>query len=261
MSRKEFVVQEDSGKDITLAIRKPLYEDHEESDKIYAAKVASLVRESNKRKILLRSEVDTFLRDHGIWSREDEKQIETLQLEIETLLNKLRKGGAKLSEGRTIAIEVMDKRKAIVKIMSKRQLFDDTTIESISENERNDYLIYLCTVYADSGKQYWDSFEDMKNDKGSNVYRYASVYAFEFIFNMNPEFEQRLPENKWLKKYGFIDKDLNYIDRKTGEKVDRNGNPLKKLEDEVMKGIANLQGDIEEETPFIDDETGEVVQS
>lgn len=260
MSRKEFTVKEGKGNEVKLAIRKPLYEDYEVAEKIYATKVAALIKESvGRRNLLLRSDLEKFLKEHEIWTPKEEEQLRKLNQEVDKLLNKMRQGGLKLSEGRELAISVMDKRKEVVRLMSKRQIFDDTTIEAMAESERNDYLVYASTVYADSGRNYWDSFEDMKNDKLSDAYRQAAVVSSQVIYNIDPEFEKNLPENKWLKKYNFIDGELNYVDRKTGEKVDRDGKPVKSLEQEAMRQLQNLQGEIVEETPFIDDETGEAV--
>lgn len=259
MKRKDFDIVEDSGKTIKLSVRFPLQEDYETSERIYAGKIASLVRESGGKRLLLRSQVNDFLKSAGIWSEEDEKQVEKINKEIDAMLNKLRQGGKKASEGRQICIDIMDKRKEVVKINSKKQIFDDTTIESIAENERLDYLIYACTVYAETGNNYWESFEDMKNDKLSQAYQKAMVAAYDVIFNVNAEFEKNLPENKWLIKYNFVDNELNYIDRKTGKKVDKNGNPVEQLEKEIKRQIDNLQGDIKEEQPFVDDETGQPI--
>jgi hypothetical protein len=99
----------------------------------------------------------------------------------------------------------------------------------------------------------------MKADKLSDVYRKAGVASAEVIYGVNTEFEKRLPENRWLKKYNFIDDDLNYIDRKTGEKVDREGKTVKMLEEEVAKQINTLQGEISEEQPFLDEDGTPVV--
>lgn len=256
MDRQEFTIKESTGKEIKLCVRVPQYEDLESSDKVYAAKIASLVRENVGKRLLLRSQVNDFLKSTGVWTDEDEKKIDQLNNEIDALLGKLRKGGLKIGEGREIAIETMEKRKDIVRLSSKRQIFDDTTIEAVAETEKMDYLIYSCTVYADSGNSYWDSFEDMKNDKLSDAYRESAMVAYKVIYNVNPEFEKRLPENRWLKKYGFVDNDLNYLDRKTGEKVDRFGKPISELEQSIQKKIDNLQGEINEEQPFLDDDNG-----
>lgn len=259
MNRKEFTIVEPNGKEVKLSVRTPVYEDSESADKVYATKVAQLIRESGKRKLLLRSELDKFLKETGVWTEEDQKTIDIINADVDAMLSKLKRGGLKLSEGRKIAIDVLDKRKEIVRIMNKRQIFDDTTIEAIAENEKNDFMIFTLTVHAEDGTNYWESFEDMKNDKISDAYSKASVAVMEFVYGINTEFEQRLPENRWLKKYNFINEKLQYTDRKTGEQVDKDGKPLKQIEANIQKRLDNLQGEIVEETPFIDDDTNENV--
>lgn len=255
---KDFVVTEND-KEINLTVKTPSLEDIEASDRVYAAKIASLIREDKKKKLLLRSELDTFLRDSGVWTKTDEDKVFKLRKDIDTLLGELRKGGKKLTDGRTAAIAVMDKRNEIFTLMRKRQIFDDATIESVAENEKAEYFIYACTVYSETGDNYWSSFEDMKNDRASEVYRKASELTLEVVFGNDPDLEKKLPENKWLKKYGFIDENLNYTDRKTGKFVDREGKPLPNIEEQAAKIVENLVGDIKEETPFIDDDTNEPV--
>lgn len=257
--RAEFTVQ-DNGKEIKLAVRPVNYEDNEEANRIYSSKVANLLRDRGPRKLLLRQQLDDYLRENGIWTDADQKKIDSLQLEIDNLLKQVKKGGQKLSKGRELCIEIMNRRQDMVKISSKRQMFDDVTIESAAENERLEYFVYTCTVHADSGENYWQSFEDMKNDKASNVYAKAYVNVMKNVYGIDPEFEKNLPENKWLKKYSFINDELEYTDRKTGEKVDKLGNPIKNLEEEVKQRIETLQGDIVEEEPFVDDETNEPIK-
>lgn len=261
MSREDFKIKMGNGEEVTLTVRKPQYEDFSESDKVYAAKVASLIKEGigGRKKLLLRSELSDYLKEAGVWTVADEERTEKLQSEVAELLDKMRKGGSKLSEGRKWALEIGDKRREIVKLNQKRQIFDDTTIEAIAENEKIDYLIFVCTVYGEDGRNYWDSFGDMKNDKAGEVYRKASEFGMKVIFNIDSKFENNLPENRWLKKYNFIDDNLNFTDRKTGEKVDRLGRPVKDLEKEYKKLVDNLQGEIEEEAPFVDDEAESVL--
>lgn len=256
--RKEITIKESSGKEVKLFVKKPNYDEVDEADKVYATKVASLVRQNGNKKLLLRSEIDKYLRETGVWTTEDEKKVAEVNKQIEDLLTKLRKGGLKLSEGRKLCLDIFDKRNEIVRIMSKRRIFDDTTIEAMAESDRVDYLVYVCTVYED-GSNYWDSFEDMKNDKISQAYQKGYVAVMDIVFGINAEFEKKLPENRWLKKYGFIDEDLNFLDRKTGKRVDKNGNPIEELEQSVNNQLDNIQGEIKEEQPFIDDDTNEPV--
>lgn len=255
--RKEFEIANNEGKVVKLTTKALQYKDFEEADKVYALKVASLMRENSK--FLLRQNLDQYLRDAGVWSEEDDNKLTELNKDVDRLLDQIRKGGQKLSEGRKLCIEVMDKRKEMIKVSEKRRAFENITVEFLAEQEKMDYIIYLATVYADSGKNYWESLDALKEDKRTHAYEQAYLSVLDKFFGVDGEFEKRLPENKWLKKYGFVDEDLNYVDRKTGTKVDRDGNPIQSLQDQIIKETQNLIGDIEEEAPFIDDETNEPV--
>jgi hypothetical protein len=259
MINEEFEIKEDNGKIVKLTLKNPSPEDVDEADKVYALKVASLIKQKGTKHLLLRQTLDEYLRDSGIWTDADETKLQSLQKELNDILNKIRKGGVKESEGRKLCIQCMDKRKEMVKVASKKQVFDNVTLESLAETEKIDYLVYSSILYAETGDKYWDSFEDMKNDKLSNVYNIGVQKVLSNIYGVDNEFEKRLPENRWLKKHGFVDEDLNYVDKKTHERVDRDGNLLKQVEKELKQQIDNLQGEIEEEVPFIDDDTNEPV--
>jgi len=42
------------------------------------------------------------------------------------------------------------------------------------------------------------------------------------LYGIDPDYEKRLPENEFLKKYKFVDNELNFID-KQGRRVDSEG--------------------------------------
>jgi len=250
----------DNNNVVKLTVKPIVFEDREEADRVYAARIASLIRDRGNRKLLLRDELEQFLKDNGVWTEEDEKKIQSISKEIEQLFNKLKKGGDKAWNGRQLCINIMDKRKEMLKVASKKQQLDSVTIESIAENDRLDYYVYSCTVYSDDGKNFWESFEDMKNDRSSDVYLKSYINVMKYLYGVDPEYEKNLPENKWLRKYGFINENLEYTDRKTGEKVDKSGNSIKQLEKEIQEERELLEGEIKEEQPFVDDETNEPIQ-
>lgn len=254
MDKKEFTIVEPDGKEIKLVFRQPTYEEITEADKIYASKISELIRENTKGRLVLRQEVNKFMRESGLWTEKDEKELQEAHNYILDALGKLKKGGTKLTEGRQLAISIMDKRREIFNLNRKFNFLDNATIESVAENEKNDYLVYAGTEYADTNERYWNSFEDMKGDKLSTAYDKAANVAVTVLYNVNTDFESDLPESKWLKKYNFVDKDLNFIDRNTGKRVDRDGKPVEELEKELNQRVYNLLVDVSEpENEFIDD--------
>jgi len=256
MEIKEFTIVDNLGEKVVLIFSTPEMEDMEQADIVHAAKIAELIRLSKKNRPLLRSELDSFLRENGMWSQKDQNLLDSINGEINNLLNQLRSGGIKLSEGRKIAIAITDKRQKLVQLMQKRQSFDDSTIESIADNEKTDYFIYACTRNSITGDRHWESFSEMKANKDSDSYKKAMSISMSVLYGIDSDFEKNLPENKWLKKYKYIDENLSFVDRVTGKFVDRDGTPIEQVQDELLEKLQSIVGEIEEESPFIDDETG-----
>lgn len=248
---KNFEVTLEDGTQKKLVVRKITAKDSDAAETAKAARVASLIKSGEK--ILSRLEVDDYLKANQVWTDEDNAKVQAMNEEVHELLNKLRKGGIKLSEGREIAVAVNKKRIEILRVSAKRRAFDEATIEAQAENERNDYLTYLCTVTEDTGERFWNSWEELKEDRSSDAYYKALSAVITSIYGDGGEFEKNLPENKWLRKYNFVNDELQYIDRKTGSFVDEDNNPITQSNDETIKRLADLAGDIIEEQPFVDD--------
>lgn len=215
------------------------------ADQVYASKIGELISSARKgKKILLRSQLDEFLEQEGIWTSKDEAEMLSLQIKYADLHKKLKKGGIKLSEGRAISIDMFNTTKQILVLNQRRKAFDDTTAEAIADEEQRDYVIYASTFTEPDRKEAWPSFEDMKNAKASELYQKAFENYFQLVYGNNSELLESQPEVAWLKKYGYLDNELGFIDRKTGERVDEQGNKIEVKEEK------------EEFQPFIDDETG-----
>ena len=251
---KEFEVKNEAGIVEKLVIRDLEPKDFEDADRVYAAKIAGLIRHSDGKELLLRTELDEYLRKNGIWTDKDINKVTELNKKIDNGIKKLRRGGVKYSEGREMALAVIDSRREIAQVMAKRRIFDEATVESSAESEKIEYLMFLSVVNKEDGQRYWDTFDEMKKKKNTEVYRAASDAAMEVLYGIDSKFERNLPEYKWLLKNKFIDEDLNYLDRKSGNKVDRFGKPLAQVEAEIKETIELLNGDIVEEQPFVDDE-------
>lgn len=257
MSKELFEVKEENGNVIKLKIRQPNYNEIQESNRVYNSKIASLIRDKTTQKLLLRQEAEKFLEENGIWTEKEKSRIIELQSQINDLLKKMNRGGDKLVNARKSCIDISDKRKEIVDLWRKRQVIDDATIESVAEIEKIDYLIFASTV-NENGDRHWESFEDLRNDKGNPIYQQVAPRAYEIFLNIDPNFEKNLPENKWLRKYNFVDENLSLVDRKTGQFVDRDGNVVD-LGEKLEEQVNSVYGEIKESEPFKDENGDPVV--
>lgn len=248
------VVTED--KTYSLVIKRPSPDEIDEADRIYGAKIADLVRDK-KHKLLLRDELEGYLRENGIWTEKDEDRITTLYKEIKECLNQLKKGGKKLSEGRAIALKITEKRMDVMRAYQKRQIFDDATIESVATREKNEYLHWAAVVDSETGAKQWENVEAMRQDKDSPIYQESLPVFTKLLYGYDEEVEKSLPENLWLKKYSFVNDKLQLTDRKSGAFVDREGRPLEERKKEIQADLDIFSGDIKEEEPFLEDDTNE----
>ena len=148
-------------------------------------------------------------------------------------------------------------------LTSERSSLDNNTAEGQADNAQFNYWVSSCTVYSDSGKTYFSNYEDYLNrDDDPATGQSASSLAM-LLYNLDPDYEKKLPENQFLAKYNFVDQDLHLVDDK-GRRVDSEGRLVNKdgryineageLID-IKGNRVDLEGDyVVDFSPFLDDE-------
>lgn len=203
---------------------------------MYASKVFSkLVKQKNSGDdgLLLRVQLDGYLRDAGLYTDEDIKNMGEMGKEVERLEAVLMKGGLKKSEGRDVAIKLRKNRYGLLNLMAKRLEYDKNTIEHHSENARINYIISKCLCDAD-GAPVFNSVEDYEFDETG--LKEALIELISRIATLcssyDPDYEGKLIENKFLKKFGFCNEKFDLTDangnlvNEKGERIDEDGNLL-----------------------------------
>lgn len=203
---------------------------------MHASKVFSkLVKDKNSGNdgLLLRAQLDEYLRNAGLYSDDDIKNMGEMGKEVERLEAVLMKGGLKKSEGREAAILLRKNRYGLLNLMAKRIEYDKNTIEHHSENARINYIISKCLCSSD-GTPVFNSVDDYEFDETG-----LKDSLFELISRIgtlcssyDPEYESKLIENKFLKKFGFCNDKFDLTDtngnlvNEKGERIDEDGNLL-----------------------------------
>lgn len=218
----------ENGEVITVAVRRPTNDQLKEAD-IQRAKAWN---KAFKEGVMTKNEVEKIMIERGTWSAEKTRQEVSLTKEILELEKKLYLGDGKskpkLSEGRRIAIDMKSKRIALRDLIAERISMDENTAESLADNARFDYLVYACSFNADTGERLFDSYEDY-NSKGATVEAVAAAQLLaQMVYNLDEEFEDKLPENKFLKQFNLIDDDGLLINPKTHELIDQDGRKINK---------------------------------
>lgn len=201
---------------------------------MHASRVFSkLVKEKREGNdgLLLRAQLDEYLRSIGLYSDSDIERIGDMTKEIERLEGALMKGGLKKSEGRSLAIELRRNRYGLLGLLSKRMEYDKNTIEHNSENARINYIISKCLCFGD-GPPVFNNVEDYEFDETGLkdklidlIRRIGSICS-----SYDPDYEAKLVENKFLKKFGYCNDKFDLVNtegqlvNEKGERIDDDGN-------------------------------------
>jgi len=201
----------------------------QEAQMAYNIKISELMRKSVKsdEKLLSRSQLDNYLLDLGIWTKEDQSIFIQLQIQLRDLEKKLKTGGIKVSEARQIAIDMRNKRNELLMIYNKRSQFDEITMESIAEDHRFKFLISRCVLDSLTNQPFFKDINDYINRQDEKASVDSAKVLASHWFGYKENFARDLPENKWLSEYGFVNSDGALIDG-SGNLIDSDGRKINK---------------------------------
>jgi hypothetical protein len=222
---KRFTTETVTGDEIDLLVVTPTNVQLLESEKVYKKSFRKALEEG----AMLRKKLTMYMIEQGIWNDEQEAKYEEVVKNINLLDYQLNKGKndegktIKLSEGKKMALDLNDKRSQFRQLIAERQELDHLTAEGQADNERFSYLVYLCTLDYNTRKPYFNSYDEYLSQGNEKATIAAASHVGEIVYEIDPDYENSLTENKFLKRFGFANKD-NHLVNKDGELVDREGN-------------------------------------
>jgi hypothetical protein len=220
--------------------------------------------------IMTKKELEKFMKEQGIWDEgKDEEQKKVIQ-EIANLERSLYVSGnagkkLKASEGKNIAIQMRIKRNELRDLIAEKMSLEQNTAESISDNVRFDYLVASCTYY-ENGQKVYNDLDDYKERSDDQIAFSAASSLASMMYSVDKDFEAKLPENKFLKMFHFVDDNLSLVNDK-GETVDTDGKRIDKqgywLNDEGKRvdkdgNVLDENGNYVPTVTYVDDEDKEV---
>lgn len=211
---------------------------------------------------ILRSELDKYAEERGIWDKNKQSRLEDLNKKIEDSLLKLKRGGIKIDEARKCAIDVRQYRMERTLLLASKNQLDDYSAETQAENDRFDYLVSQCVVDENNEKAFKDL--DHYREESENEYAYKSASALNrMIHNLDDNWEAELPENQFLSQYNFVNDKLQLVD-KDGNLIDIDGKRINENFQYINEDGKPIDEDgnlidedglpIIESSPFLDDE-------
>lgn len=217
-TNKKVIEVEIAGKKTELAVIRPNAKQRQEGLKFYN----KAFREALESGAILRPKIESVMREQKLWDDNKENSLRQLQNKIAENEKKLKSGGIKLSEAREIAISLRKQRAEIRTLTSEKINLDNNSAEAQADNAQFNYYVSACTVYGDNGKPYFKSYDEyMSKDDDPVVAKAASAMA-QIIYNLEEDYDKKLPENEFLVKFKFADQALHLIN-KQGKKIDAEG--------------------------------------
>lgn len=217
LNKKTFTVKFED-KEVVLAVKKPTPQQIDEAEVTYLAAFADAV----KRGALLRDALEKEISGQKIWDEEKLKGIGELRELIDTNETKLSTGGIKLSEAKKLGVELSRARVQLRALMAPAADLNSKTAEGRAENQRFNHLVALCSVYNESGERVFKNLADYISKSSSPEAIACATELASLIYGLESDYEKNLPENKFLKKYGFVDEQYRLVN-KDGHLVDLDG--------------------------------------
>jgi hypothetical protein len=257
-NKKQFKVTLDS-KEVELCVVRPNVKQRQEGQKIYN----KAFRDAVESGAILRGKVNNVMREQNLWDDNKEAEYRKLLEKINGAERKIKSGGIKLNQAKDLALEMRKDRAELRSLTSERSSLDNNTAEGQADNAQFNYWVSSCTVYSETGKTYFSNYEDYLNRDDDPATGQAAGSLAMLLYNLDPDYEKKLPENQFLAKYNFVDEELHLVD-KTGRRVDSEGRLVNKdgryineageLID-IHGNRVNEEGDyVVEFSPFLDDE-------
>ena len=246
------------GKETELEIRAATLADQRESQKVYNQAFSDAVKSGS----IVRAKLDDLLKDQGLWDDKKEIEFKTLQKQILEGEKKLAKGGISLKAAKNLAINLQQFRNSLRDLISVKTNLDSHTAEGQADNARFNYLVSACVVYKNNGNKYFKNYEDYLNKAADTVSIVAAQKLASIMYGLDNDFEKKLPENKFLIKYKFVNDNLQLVDTEgrlvdeEGRLIDSNGRFINEEGKFVDKdgNLVDAGGDwIVEFEPFLDD--------
>jgi hypothetical protein len=193
-----------------------------EAQKVYNKTFKRAIEEG----AILKKSLEDHMRRQGLWDDAKQEEYELLIKKSADIEYKIKTGQyKKASEVRDKSIELKRIRSELSSLLMVRNSMDSNTADGQADNERFFYLITACVYDYETQKPVYTSLDDYHEKADTELaVKCASEFA-NFAYGLEENFEDKLIENKLLKKLGLLN-DKGQLTNKHGQRVDLEGNLL-----------------------------------
>jgi len=238
-----------------VIVRKPNAKQRRDASIVYSKAFSQALKDG----ALLEARLNSYVREQGLWNDEKEERLRKLVTEMGETQKKLAAGGIKKSEGRELAIRMRVLRIEWTNLVSETSSLKDHTAEGQADNARFHYFASVCLVDETGTPIFKDVDDYLENGNEPHIYEAVTELA-TLESDLDPEWENNLPENKFLVKYGFVNEDLSLVDKEgrlvnvEGKLINEEGELINEEGELVDWDGKVIEKDVEEPVFFDDDE-------
>ena len=262
--RKAIVGKDRDGNNVTIDVLRPTAAHLRTAQMEYNR----AFRDALESGALLRQKLDQYMTSQGLWNEEKEKKYQEINKEILDLERRLKGGGIKLKTAKRLAIRMREKRDEFRDLISERTAMDGNTAEGQADNARFNSLLIQCLVEEEPDDPLFSSLESYDKKAAEPYVITGAGQLAQMMYNLDPEYDNNLPENKFLRDYKFAD-EKNRLINDGGNLVDEDG---RLIDDEgrfvnekgeyvdIEGNLIDKEGEyLVEQKPFLDDDGNPIV--
>ena len=205
---------------------------------------------------LLRQKLSDYMTEQGIWDDTKQQKNDYFVDEINAKEKTINSGGIKLSEAKEIALELRGLRYEFREFIAEKNALDQNSVEGQADNARFSELVRLCMLNPTTKKPYFQTQKDYDANGDQPWVAQASSELASMIYGLDPDYDNKLAENKFLKEFNYVNDDLRLVND-SGHLVDLEGN----LIDEDGRYVAYRDDKQTEENKYFVNKSGVEVVS
>lgn len=242
---------------VTYTARRPTVEESRQAQKVYNRAFNDAIASGSP----LQAKATDILKEQGLWNDSKQAELEGINKQLLEGEFTLHKGGIYKTEARKVALNLKRLRASMQDLLTPITNFNQHTAEGQANNARFDYLVSVCVVYNNNTPAF-SSYEDYLNRSNETVALLGAGKFAELYYQLNDDFQDKLPENQFLKEHKFVDDKYRLIDGQgrlideDGRLVNENGNLVNESGSliDVLGHTIDAEGNFTvERQPFLED--------
>jgi hypothetical protein len=207
-NKAEIVVKDADGVEVKYTAVRPSQSVRAEADIVRSAAWGKY----SLRDVPVSAKLKDIVAKQGLWGDDKQKELDALDERMNRLeamvpddKGKVKAKGVTLEKARAAAFELRAARAERVDLLSPITRLSGHTAESLADSDAFEFVLTRCLLDPATEKPAFPSVEEYKRRADDAEVAAAAGKFAEFYYGHDPDFEKRLPENRFLVARGFVD--------------------------------------------------------